>query len=145
MVYFFSMTFQSSTLTQYIFQYWWFWKHSLKLGLSETVLVYVSHVWSLQLHGLQLTRLLCPWNSSCKNTGVDCHCLLRVSSQPRDRTLVSCIAGRFFTVWATREACSGDEFILIHTFIVNAYSSILHNHSLLNVACEVKGYKNPIC
>ena len=26
------------------------------------------------------------------------------SSQPRDRTWVSCIAGRFFTVWATREA-----------------------------------------
>ena len=26
------------------------------------------------------------------------------SSQPRDRTQVSCIAGRFFTIWATREA-----------------------------------------
>ena len=26
------------------------------------------------------------------------------SSQPRDRPQVSCIAGRFFTVWATREA-----------------------------------------
>ena len=25
------------------------------------------------------------------------------SSQPRDRTWVSCIAGRFFTAWATRE------------------------------------------
>ena len=28
----------------------------------------------------------------------------RGSSQPRDWTWVSCIAGRFFTVWATREA-----------------------------------------
>ena len=28
----------------------------------------------------------------------------RESSQPRDRTQVSCIAGRFFTSWATREA-----------------------------------------
>ena len=28
----------------------------------------------------------------------------RRSSQSRDRTQVSCIAGRFFTVWATREA-----------------------------------------
>ena len=28
----------------------------------------------------------------------------RESSQPKDRTRVSCIAGRFFTVWATREA-----------------------------------------
>ena len=28
----------------------------------------------------------------------------RTSSQPRDRTQVSCTAGGFFTVWATREA-----------------------------------------
>ena len=28
----------------------------------------------------------------------------RGSSQPRDRTWVSCIAGRFFTIWATRQA-----------------------------------------
>ena len=28
----------------------------------------------------------------------------RGSSQPRDRTQVSCIAGGFFTVWASREA-----------------------------------------
>ena len=28
----------------------------------------------------------------------------RGASQPRDQTWVSCIAGRFFTVWATREA-----------------------------------------
>ena len=29
----------------------------------------------------------------------------RGSSQPRDRTQVSCTAGRFFTIWATREWC----------------------------------------
>ena len=29
----------------------------------------------------------------------------RGSSQPRDRTQVSCIACRFFTVWVIREAC----------------------------------------
>ena len=29
----------------------------------------------------------------------------RGSSQPRDRTQVSYIAGKFFTIWATREAC----------------------------------------
>ena len=38
-----------------------------------------------------------------KNTGVGCHPLLKRISQSRDRTLVSCIAGGFFTVWATRE------------------------------------------
>ena len=31
----------------------------------------------------------------------------RGSSQPRDETQVSCIAGRFSTSWATREAQSG--------------------------------------
>ena len=30
----------------------------------------------------------------------------RESSQPRDQTQVSCIAGRFFTLWANREAQS---------------------------------------
>ena len=29
-------------------------------------------------HGLQPTRLLCPWNFPGKSTGVGCHCLLRV-------------------------------------------------------------------
>ena len=33
----------------------------------------------------------------------------RGSSRPRDGTQVSCIAGRFFTVWATREAPLGNS------------------------------------
>ena len=33
----------------------------------------------------------------------------RGSSQPRDRNQVSCIAGRFSTIWATREAPSQVE------------------------------------
>jgi len=32
---------------------------------------------SLQPHGLQPTRLLCPWDSPGKNTGVGCHFLLQ--------------------------------------------------------------------
>ena len=32
---------------------------------------------SLRLHGLQLTRLLCPWDPPGKNTGVGCHVLLQ--------------------------------------------------------------------
>ena len=32
---------------------------------------------SLGSHGLQPTRLLCPWNSLGKNTGVGCHFLLQ--------------------------------------------------------------------
>ena len=32
---------------------------------------------SLQPHGLQTTKILCPWDSPGKNTGVGCHFLLQ--------------------------------------------------------------------
>ena len=32
---------------------------------------------SLQVHGLQPAKLLCPWNSPGKNTGVGSHSLLQ--------------------------------------------------------------------
>ena len=39
-------------------------------------------------------------------------CVPKGSSWPRDRIQVCCIAGRFFTVWATREVCNqGHELI----------------------------------
>ena len=45
-----------------------------------------------------------PWNSPGQNSGAGSCSLSRTSSQPRDQTQVSCIAGRFFTSWASREA-----------------------------------------
>ena len=47
---------------------------------------------SLRPHGLYS-----PWNSPGQNTGVDSRSFSRGSSQPRDQTQVSHIAGRFFT------------------------------------------------
>jgi len=43
-------------------------------------------------------------DSPGKNTGVGCHVCLQGSSQPRDQTQVSHTAGKFLTIWATREA-----------------------------------------
>ena len=43
------------------------------------------------------------WNSPGKNTGVGRHPLLQGIFSAQDWTWVSCIAGRFFTIWATRE------------------------------------------
>ena len=59
--------------------------------------------YSLWSHGLQPTRLLCPWDFPGKGTGVGWHFLSRGSSRLRGRTQVFCTAGRFFTKWATRD------------------------------------------
>ena len=60
---------------------------------------------SLQPHGLQPVRLLGPWGFSRQEL-LEWVAMpsLRVSSQPRDWTQVSFIAGGFFTSWATRDA-----------------------------------------
>ena len=47
---------------------------------------------SLQPHGLYPARLLCLWDSQARDL------------RPSLWTPMSCIAGRFFTVWAIREA-----------------------------------------
>ena len=59
---------------------------------------------SLWPHGLQLARLLCPWTSPGKNSRVGCHSILQGIFLTHRSNLVSRISGRFFTVWATREA-----------------------------------------
>ena len=71
----------------------------LLLSISGSHLV-VSN--SLRPYGLYPARLLFPWNSPGENTGVVANSYSTGSSQPRDQTRVSCIAGRFFTIWATR-------------------------------------------
>ena len=51
---------------------------------------------TLQPHGLESARLLCPCDSPGKNPGVGRHSLLQGIFATQDRTRVSCIAGRFF-------------------------------------------------
>ena len=59
----------------------------LQARTLEWVAISFSNTWkwsrsvvsdSLQLHGLQPTRLLRPWDFPGKSTGVGCHCLLRM-------------------------------------------------------------------
>ena len=47
--------------------------------------------------GLCPARLLCPWDSPGKNTGMGCHARLQGIFPSRDQTQVSWIAGGFFT------------------------------------------------
>ena len=46
-------------------------------------------------------RLLCPWNSQARIQEWVAMPFSMGSSQPSGQTQVSCIAGRFFTVWTT--------------------------------------------
>ena len=55
-------------------------------------------------HGLQPARILCPQNSPGQKLKWVAVPFSRESSQPRDQTQISHIAGEFFTVWATRKA-----------------------------------------
>ena len=88
------------------------------IGLGSLCLL--SHSWSL-LVCVSHTRM-CPTlcdPTDCSPPSSSVHGILqarilewvvipfsRGSSQPRDRTQVSSISGRFFTIWATREAQS---------------------------------------
>ena len=56
----------------------------------------------LRPHGLQPIRLLCSWNFPGKNTGVGSHSLLQGIFPTQGLNQVSCIAGRLFTIGATR-------------------------------------------
>ena len=67
------------------------WESKLIQPLCRTVRRFLKKLWielpcvcacsvmsdSLQPHGLQPARLLCPWDSPGKNTGLDCHSLLQ--------------------------------------------------------------------
>ena len=56
----------------------------------------------------------------------------RGSSRPRDQTQVSHIAGRCFTVWATREA-----HIYTHTFFSRFFSIIAYYKILNIISCDI--------
>ena len=73
----------------------WKWSESVSCSVVSD---------SLPLHGLQPTRLLCPWILQAGILEWVAMPFFRVRSQSRDQTWVSHIAGRFFTVWATWEA-----------------------------------------
>ena len=71
-------------------------------------------------------------DSSEKNTGVGLpYPTPWGSSWSRDRTQVSCIAGRFLTIWATSEVKFHKTFIIFSSFMNCCYR---HTHSLCTMA-----------
>ena len=77
---------------------------------------------SLQPHGLWPARLSCPWTFQARiMEWVDIP-FSRASSQPRNRTWVSCTAGRFFTSWTSTEARSSSSSSSINSLFVISLS-----------------------
>ena len=64
-------------------------------------------------------------DSPGKNTGVGCHFLLQGIFPLMDQIWVSCIAGRFFTVWATREA---HNFLFLNIFFFFFWESTKNSY-----------------
>ena len=64
---------------------------------SHSVMSNSSQSHGYTVHGILQARIL-EWVAFAFSRG---------SSQPRDQTSVSCIAGRFFTIWTTRETHKG--------------------------------------
>ena len=76
------------------------WKDAQHSSLLY-VLVSQSYPTLCNAKGCSPLRLLCPWDFPGKNTGVDSHSLLQEIFLP---PLISYVANRLFTIWATREA-----------------------------------------
>ena len=79
---------------------------------------------------LQPQGLYSPWNFPGQKTGVESHYLLQGTSQPRDQTQVSCIVGRLFSSWATREA---QEILVWGAYPFSSGSSLPRNQT--RVSC----------
>ena len=72
------------------------------------------------IHGIFQARVL-EWDAIFFSRG---------SSQPRDQTQVSHIAGRRFTIWATREAQQGIKKAKITKKIIR-YRRLVNGNSLI--------------
>ena len=93
----------------------WFFSREVRRGIGgrererapQQMCVVLSHSVksdSSRSHGLNSQGSSVHVDFPGKNTGVGWHALSKGSSQSRDQTQVSHIAGKYFTIWATRKA-----------------------------------------
>ena len=85
---------------------------------NASCLVMSSSLWS---HGLYS-----PWNSPGQNIGVGSLSLLQGIFPTQGLNGVSCTAGGFFTIWATREAPEPSWKRILFVCFGSAESSLLH-------------------
>ena len=107
-------------------------------------LVAQSCLTSLQPYGLYPARVLCPWDSPGKNSGLSCHSPPGEFSRPRNQTQISCIAGGFFTGWATIAILTDVRwyFTAAFIFISMMISAVEHLFICLLVICCSSSLEN---
>ena len=97
---------------------------------------------SVRPHGLQPTRLLCPWSSPGKNTGLGCHYLLQgiFPTQGSKLSLLPSteLAGAFFTTSTT-----GKPILTNH--LVPPIPVGIFSLEAIKIGCKpVKGFSSPL-
>ena len=90
---------------------------------------------SLRLQGPQPARFLCPWDSPARIMEWVAMPFSRGSSWPRDQTQLSCISGRFFTIWASTKTTSVYPWKKI--FIVRCFTLPRFMHSYLALSAVI--------
>ena len=105
------------------------------------------------LHSTQETKQRCGQTCSARGGGgsYTVHGILQAkilewvafpfskgSSQPRNQTRVSCIAGGFFTSWVIREAPKVVKYVVNH-YIFNICTSLYIHRDFCNQAAHTKG------
>ena len=76
------------------------------------------------VHGISQARIL-EWVATSSSRG---------SSRPRNRTWLSCTAGRFFTVWATKESHISQYYRINH---ISLWYYDIKKESLLSSFCRL--------
>ena len=94
-------------------------------------------VMSLQPHGLQPSRLLCPWDAPGKNTGVGCHALLQEIFPTQKLNSGPLYCRKIIYLWITREAPAPQNQYLISHIQIPALLSWLPwlHHFCVNGSC----------
>ena len=92
---------------------------------------------SVQPYGLQPARLLCPWDSLGKSTGVGCHSpLLQVIFPTQGLNPGVLHSRQILYCWPTREA---HIYTYTHTFFLKFPSYLSHHNNALNSLCHTVG------
>ena len=78
---------------------WFFWSDWTPFYILYGCCLVAKFCLTLQLHGLWITRILCPWDFPGKNTGMCCYFFFfyRGSSWLRDQTQASHLTGILFS------------------------------------------------